>query len=227
MRSMLRRTTSLIAVAALGAAVALSPIAIDVDEHGVPTLAAWEALAKDGDSDSDSGGDSDSDDGDRDDDDRDDDDDEDDRDDDEDDRDDDEDDRDDDERDDDDRGPKAEINGANIEVTYADGVKEEIENGRLQVKDASGETIVERAATADDVARLSVAAESLDAASRDEAQGDVVKAERNGLNFEVIYSTGWKEEVEFGRYELKAPNGETVIERDANAADISRISSLF
>jgi hypothetical protein len=51
-------------------------------------------------------------------------------------------------------GDKVEVEGNKIEVTHPDGTKEEIENGRLEIKDASGRTIVERRATPADIARL-------------------------------------------------------------------------
>ncbi|MEI9413754.1 hypothetical protein [Mesorhizobium sp. Cs1321R2N1] len=51
-------------------------------------------------------------------------------------------------------GDKVEVSDDKTEVTHPDGTKEEIENGRLEVKDATGRTIVERAATPQDIARL-------------------------------------------------------------------------
>jgi hypothetical protein len=51
-------------------------------------------------------------------------------------------------------GARVEIDGNNIEVVHADGTKEEIENGRFEMKNAQGRTIVERAATEADLARL-------------------------------------------------------------------------
>jgi len=51
-------------------------------------------------------------------------------------------------------GAKIEVSGSSIEVRYANGVKEELENGRYEMKDANGRTIVERVATAEDIARL-------------------------------------------------------------------------
>ena len=51
-------------------------------------------------------------------------------------------------------GDKIEIAGNNIEVTHPDGTKEEIENGRFEMKDATGRTVVERPATPQDIARL-------------------------------------------------------------------------
>lgn len=55
-----------------------------------------------------------------------------------------------------DRTPaRYESNDRGIEVTYADGWKEEVENGRYELKDAQNRTVVERAATRADYNRLS------------------------------------------------------------------------
>lgn len=51
-------------------------------------------------------------------------------------------------------GVRVEVEGNNIEVEFPDGTKEEIENGRFERKNELGRTIVERPATARDVARL-------------------------------------------------------------------------
>lgn len=52
-------------------------------------------------------------------------------------------------------GTKAERNGDDIEVVYASGIKEEIQGGRYEMKDARGRTVTERRATAADRKRLS------------------------------------------------------------------------
>ncbi len=52
-------------------------------------------------------------------------------------------------------GQKVERRGNNIEVVHASGIKEEIEGGVYEMKDAKGRTIVERRATSADIARLS------------------------------------------------------------------------
>jgi len=49
---------------------------------------------------------------------------------------------------------KVEQSGRNIEVVYANGVKEEIEHGRYERKNAAGDTVVERPATQADRRRL-------------------------------------------------------------------------
>lgn len=51
-------------------------------------------------------------------------------------------------------GDRVEVDGNKIEVQHPDGITEEIENGRFQMKDALGRTIVERPATANDISRL-------------------------------------------------------------------------
>ena len=55
------------------------------------------------------------------------------------------------------RVARAQRRGGNIEVRFVDGWKEEVENGRYELKDPAGRTVVERAATNADVSRLSLA----------------------------------------------------------------------
>lgn len=50
---------------------------------------------------------------------------------------------------------KVERRGGNIEITYSNGWKEEIEAGRYELKDAFNRTVVERPSTAEDRRRLS------------------------------------------------------------------------
>lgn len=51
-------------------------------------------------------------------------------------------------------GDKVEADGNKVEVTHPDGTKEQVENGKFEMKDATGRTIVERPATPADIARL-------------------------------------------------------------------------
>ncbi|MEE8444714.1 MAG: hypothetical protein V3S44_05150, partial [Alphaproteobacteria bacterium] len=60
-------------------------------------------------------------------------------------------------------------------------------------------------------------------AEREFTTADGIKIEVLGDKIEVTYSDGWKEEIENGQYEMKDPNGNTVIERPATAADRSRL----
>ncbi|MDX8512628.1 hypothetical protein [Mesorhizobium captivum] len=51
-------------------------------------------------------------------------------------------------------GDTVEVDGTKITVVHRNGMKEEIENGRFEMTDAQGRTIVERKATQADLARL-------------------------------------------------------------------------
>ena len=110
-----------------------------------------------------------------------------------------------------------------IEVVRADGSKEEIHDGRYERQDASGRTVEERPATSADIARLTGPASS---GRRAIAVGFVKKVQAVGGNLEIRYSSGWKEELQNGRYELKDPNNNTVVERPARPADVSRLEGL-
>ncbi len=120
---------------------------------------------------------------------------------------------------------KVEISANGIEVVNNDGSKEEIEDGRYQRKDALGRTIEERRATQADVDRLQLAARSARSQRRIEV-GAVTKIERSTAGLEIVYATGWREEFENGRYELKDPNGNTVVERLVTDQDRARMTRL-
>jgi hypothetical protein len=51
-------------------------------------------------------------------------------------------------------GNKIRLKGSNIEVMHPDGIKEEILNGRYEMNDAKGRTIIKRPVTGSDRARL-------------------------------------------------------------------------
>ncbi len=53
---------------------------------------------------------------------------------------------------------KAEVAGNHIEIGYSDGWKEEVEDGRYELKNPSNRTVVQRPATQDDINRLSATA---------------------------------------------------------------------
>ncbi|MCF6326386.1 MAG: hypothetical protein L3J21_03725 [Devosiaceae bacterium] len=55
----------------------------------------------------------------------------------------------------------------------------------------------------------------------------IVKAERSRNEIEIKYSDGWEEKIEYGRYELEAPNGRTIISRPATQRDLDRLNSAF
>lgn len=122
--------------------------------------------------------------------------------------------------------------GHEIEVVNSDGTKVEIHDGVFERKDASGRTIEERRATQADVSRLRGLTKTATprATSRESGReirvGWVTSVEAEGRNVEVRYSSGWKEELVAGRYELKDPDNNTVVERSATTADIGRLTRL-
>ncbi len=54
----------------------------------------------------------------------------------------------------------------------------------------------------------------------------VASLETSASGVEVRYTSGWREQIENGRYELKNPTGQTVEERPATEADHARILAL-
>ena len=123
------------------------------------------------------------------------------------------------------------------EATLSDGTRIEIENGRVEIKDPGGRTIVERPATAADRARLdqAMAAERAGAArtagsgaalpprAGTRGGGLVAGVEVSGENIGIRYADGWKEEIEDGRYQLKDELNRTVIARPVRASDRTRL----
>jgi len=109
--------------------------------------------------------------------------------------------------------------GANIEIRYADGTKESVENGIYERKDADNETIIERPAISGDTARLTGLADGggVDVPLPDPST--IVKIEINGDNVEVTYADGSEEEIEAGIYERKnAKNHDREAEKERTDA---------
>ena len=129
---------------------------------------------------------------------------------------------------------KFERSATGVEVVYSNGVKEEVENGRFEQKNAAGRTIVQRPATEADLARIdSNARNSGITAARGGTGGGALPAgsqarrvEVGANSVEVDYNTGWREEITGNRYELKDPNNNTVVERVATQSDVDRLIGL-
>jgi hypothetical protein len=121
---------------------------------------------------------------------------------------------------------KVERGAGAMEVTYSNGVREEIEAGRYQRKDAAGRTVAERPATDADLRRIGANIRNSGLTLRPAPAGQVSSVEVGAGSIEVRYATGWKEELAAGRYELKDPNNNTVVERPATAADRQRMQAL-
>ena len=85
--------------------------------------------------------------------------------------------------------------------------------------------MIERPATAQDIARLNANARNSGIAAVPAGAG-APRVEIAGGAIEVSYPNGWREELAGGRYELKDPNNNTVVERPATGADVSRLGRL-
>jgi len=119
-----------------------------------------------------------------------------------------------------------ELFGSKIEITFTDGSSEEIENGVYERKDASEDTVDERVATANDIARLTTLADDFIAALPP-ITSTVFEVEREVGEIEVKYADGTSEEIEGDVYERKNAADETVLERPATDEDIARIEALM
>ena len=85
--------------------------------------------------------------------------------------------------------------------------------------------MIERPATAADFARINSNARNSGLPAVPAVAG-APRVESAGGAIEVHYPNGWKEELAGGRYELKDPNNNTVVERPATAADVRRLRAL-
>ena len=97
-----------------------------------------------------------------------------------------------------------EIFGSNIEIDYIDGTSEEIENGVYERKNASNDTVEERLATPEDIARLTSLADDF-VATLAPIEATVIEIEREPGEIEVKYADGTSEEIENGVYERRTP----------------------
>ncbi len=122
---------------------------------------------------------------------------------------------------------KIERTATGVDVVYSNGIQEEIANGHYELKNPAGRTVIERPATQKDLDRISANARASRITPAAIPGGShPQKVEVSGKAIEVVYDTGWKEEVAAGRYELKDPNGNTVVERQATTADRNRLRAL-
>lgn len=113
-----------------------------------------------------------------------------------------------------------------LKVIFSDGVKEEIEGGFFERKNANGDTVEERPATQADTDRLTGLAAGFEQ-TLGPIDAAVVKIEREGASVEIYYADGSKEELEGGKYEREAPGDVDLIERAATADDIARFDALI
>lgn len=116
-----------------------------------------------------------------------------------------------------------------IVVTFNDGARADIRNGRYSFQDPGGDVVESRRATGADIALMKSITNGLQAA-RPGAPGQrgvrVVRTETTPNRVRVSYSNGWMEEIRRGTYRLVDGFGNAVISRPASEADTKRLARL-
>lgn len=124
---------------------------------------------------------------------------------------------------------KIEVSRSGIEIYYADGSREEIENGVYERKDTGGQTVEKRRAKGADVSRLRAISEGVSIRSVRQGSTDqsaIRNAEMSGRSIKVTYENGWSEEISDGRYKLVDSYDRTVVMRPATRKDRSRLTKI-
>ena len=124
---------------------------------------------------------------------------------------------------------KIEVSHSGIEIYYADGSREEIENGVYERKNTNGKTIEKRRAKGADISRLRAISEGVSIRSVRQGsanQSAVQNVERSGRSIEVTYANGWSEEISNGQYKLVDSYDRTVVMRPATRKDRSRLTNV-
>ncbi len=124
---------------------------------------------------------------------------------------------------------RIEVSNSGVKIRYADGGREEIENGRYELRDPSGHRVERRTAKGSDIARLKAVSTRVSIRSvtrRDARQDDVRSVRSSGSSIRVTYSNGWIEDIFSGTYRLIDPYERTVATRPATRKDLSRLQKL-
>lgn len=121
---------------------------------------------------------------------------------------------------------KIEVFGNNIDIRYADGSREKIENGIYELRDSEGKRIERHPATDEEFARLAQTAEDWESAVKP-LDAVVVEVQVHAVDhIDVYYDDGRKESIELGRYEIKDADNNTIFERAVTPDDYARILDL-
>lgn len=124
---------------------------------------------------------------------------------------------------------RIEVSSSGVKIRYADGGREEIENGRYELRDPSGRRVERRTAKGSDIARLKAVSTRVSIRSvtrRDARQDDVQSVRTSGNSIRVTYANGWIENISGGTYRLIDPYERTVATRPATRMDRSRLQKL-
>lgn len=124
---------------------------------------------------------------------------------------------------------RVEVSRSGVDIRYADGSREEIENGIYARTDRRGRTVAQRKATGPDISRLRALSQRVSIKSvtrRSTSSSSVKKIVINGDAISVKYGNGWSERINAGNYELKDPYGRLVVRRPATRKDKTRLRRL-
>ncbi len=121
---------------------------------------------------------------------------------------------------------RVEVSRSGVKIRYADGGREEIENGKYELLDPSGRRVERRTAKGSDIARLKAVSTrvSIRSVTRNDARQQNVRSVRSsGNSIQVTYANGWIEVISGGTYRLIDPYERAVATRPATRTDLSRL----
>ena len=124
---------------------------------------------------------------------------------------------------------RVEVSRSGVKIRYADGGREEIQNGTYELRNPGGQRIERRHAKGSDIARLKAMSSRVSIRSvtrRDTKNEDIESIEASSTSIQVTYSNGWKEEVTERTYRLVDPYGRTAAIRPATRVDRNRLRKL-
>ena len=124
---------------------------------------------------------------------------------------------------------RIEVSSSGIEIRYANGAREEIQNGRYRVRDQNGNRVVQRRATGADVVRLRAISErvSIRSVVGQRQAGSAIASVRSRSNAVTFtYRNGWTETLRGNTYTLSDPYGRTVAMRPATREDTRRLGRI-
>ncbi|MGB7262333.1 MAG: hypothetical protein WBC68_09690 [Albidovulum sp.] len=121
---------------------------------------------------------------------------------------------------------RIEIVNGGVRLRYSDGSREEIRNGQYQRKSATGRTLERRPARGSDIAHVRSLADRtdvLDQADSTDKTARAVMVTGTDPDIDVLFSNGWRERIDNGRYILTDQFGRAVVNRQAKSDDQIRL----
>lgn len=112
-----------------------------------------------------------------------------------------------------------------VSVSYRDGRREQVVQGRFMVVDRSGRVVVDRAATRADLSRL--AGTRLGSRHNGAVSEQMVRMNSRTGAAEILDRRGWREVMDGRLYWMTDPKGRVVRSRSQHPADIDRVRGLL